>query len=187
MKLKNAILAGSAALAAMVMAAPASAAVYTYGMSGNGTLTINTTTKSGTWKAPDFDVQFTSNDFANFTGGLKPNFTAILDQLTGTYTVGGKVLTPNPKGKFDVHPQKLIFNGTSTVNLWAWWGNPISAGDYIKHIRRVNVTHPGTTSSGGTPVSEPGMLGLFALGLMGLWAGGRRRRVAPAGMKLATA
>ncbi len=186
MMMKKAILATGAAFAAMMMASPASAAIYTYTMKGNGgVLTIDTVAKSGTWKSADLDAFFTSDDFANFTGGAKPNFTAILDVLTGTYTVGGKALAPNPKNKFTSHPQKLIFNGTSTVNLWAWWGDPIKAGDYVKHIGSVSVTT--STSSGGTPVSEPGMLGLFALGMMGLWAGNRRRRVTAKGLRPAAA
>lgn len=47
------------------------------------------------------------------------------------------------------------------------------------------ITTSGGGSSGGVPVPEPGMLGLFMLGAAGLWF--RRRRIAPAQPKFAIA
>jgi PEP-CTERM motif len=172
----------AAAMAALA-ASPASAAIYTYTQSNGDKLVINSDTKSGTMTGTKINVSFTSDDFANFTGGAKPSFSATLSSLDGTRLVNGTWLTDNPKDATTTHPQKLIFSPTD-VNLWAWWGNPIKAGDYITHYGSYTAS-----SSGGTQVPAPGMVGLFALGAAGLvYRRRRQNKAAPAkGGKLAFA
>ena len=167
--LKTAIL-GATGAAAMLAAAPASAALYTYTMTNGDVLEIDSTTSSATWVGDKIDVSMTSADFATFTGGSWPRFSYVLDSLDGTRLINGVWETDNPLYADTTHPQKLIAskgsNGTK-INLWAWWGDPIVGGDYIK-----------TVGDYSAQVPEPGVLGLFGLGLAAL--GWRRRRKAAA-------
>jgi len=162
---KKAVLAASGA-AAMLAAAPASAAIYTYNMQGGDVLTIDSTAQTATWTGATIDVSMTSADFATFTGGAKPIFSFVLDSLDGTRLINGQWLTDNPLNADTTHPQKLIASkaGSKTkVNLWAWWGDPIKGGDYIRKIGGYSAQVP-----------APGMLALFGIGLAAL--GWRRRR-----------
>lgn len=158
--------AGLAALATTAVAAPASASIFEYDMTNGDLLTINTDTGSGTWVGDTIDASFTSPDFAGFTGGETPLFTYILTSLDGTRIVNGQTLTDNPLYIDTTHPQVLKGLGDGRINLWAWWGDPIKAGDYVKHIGSVRTVD----------VPAPGMLGLFGLAL-GLIAFGRRRKI----------
>ena len=154
---------------AFAFAAPASASIFEYEMTNGDLLTINTITQSGTWKGHSIDVSFTSPDFANFTGGAKPNFVGMLTSLDGTRIVKGKVVTDNLFNGNRTHPQKLKSMGDGKFNLWAWWGDPVVSGDYIKKIKKFGVTHP-------VDVPAPGALGLFGLALCAIGLGRRRRR-----------
>jgi len=161
----------TAAAAAVTLSNPASAALFTYTQTNGDILTIDSTTNSGSLKGTNIDVTFTSNDFASFTGGANPgNLTFVLATLDGTRTVGGIAYTDNPS-----HTQKLIFSKNGRTNLWSWWGNPIIAGDYITYIG--GYTPP-------TPVPAPGVIGLFGLGLAGLWMSRRRRKTIKASSKM---
>lgn len=171
MPMNKILAAAAAAFAAVATATPASAAIYTYTMTNNSVLSINSDTKSATFKGSDIDVSMTSAAFATFPGGALPFFTAVLSSLDGTRLINGKQVTDNPKDANTTHPQKLIIEGKD-VNLWAWWGNPIIGGDYLTKIKSYSVN----STSGGTSVPEPGMLGLMAAGLAGLACARRKRR-----------
>jgi hypothetical protein len=161
------LLATAAAFAAVSTAMPASAAVYTYTMTNLSVLSINSDTQSATFKGPDLDTSMTSAAFATFPGGAMPVFTAVLSSLDGTRLINGNWVTDNPLNVNTTHPQKLIIQGAN-VNLWAWWGNPIIGGDYLTTIKSYSVTP--------SPVPEPGMMGILAVGLTGLAFARRKRR-----------
>lgn len=163
------LFAAAAAITAIAAATPASAAIYTYTMTNNSVLSINSDTQSATFKGADIDTSMTSAAFATFPGGALPVFTAVLSSLDGTRLINGKWITDNPKDVNTTHPQKLILEGKD-VNLWAWWGNPIIGGDYLTKIKSYTVTP--------SPVPEPGMMGILAVGLTGLAFARRKRRQA---------
>jgi hypothetical protein len=169
------LFAAAVALAAVSVAMPASAAIYTYTMTNNSVLSINSTSQSATFTGSDINASMTSAAFAAFPGGALPNFTAVLISLDGTRLINGKWVTDNPLYATTTHPQKLIMDGKN-VNLWAWWGNPIIGGDYLTTIK----SYTFNSTTGGTSVPEPGMLGLLAAGLGGLALARRRRSKAAA-------
>lgn len=150
-----------AAVAALAAVSPASAATYSYTMTNNSVLTIDTTAQSATFKGSDINAAMTSADFATFTGGLAPTFTATLATLTGTRIINGVSYNPNPG-----HVYMLKFMGSS-VNLWSLWGPGPQGGDYV------------TTIQNYSTVPEPGMVGLLGASVAGL-AFARRRRKAVA-------
>ena len=155
-------LSAAAAVAAVTLSNPASAALFTYNQTNGDVLTIDNQSGIGTLKGANINTTFTSDDFKTFQGGAKPSgLMFILATLDGTRTVGGVAYADNPS-----HTQKLLFESRGRVNLWSYWGNPVVAGDYITTIG--SYTPP-------TPVPAPGILGLFGLGLAGL-AFGRRRK-----------
>jgi hypothetical protein len=153
----------AAAAAAVTLSNPAAAALFTYNQTNGDILTIDNTNNIGALKGSNIDVTFTSADFASFTGGANPSgLTFVLATLDGTRTVRGVAYTDNPS-----HTQKLIFGRNGRTNLWSYWGNPVVAGDYITYIG--GYTPP-------TEVPAPGVMGLFGIGLAGLWMSRRRRK-----------
>ena len=159
---------GLAAMAAVALASPASADVYDYTMTNGAVLSIDTVSSSATFTGSNINASMTSADFAGFTGGATPSFTAVLSSLDGTMLVNGTWMTDNPMYADTTHPQKLIMDRSGGVNLWAWWGDPIQGGDYLTTV----ASYAHTPSSS---VPEPGVLGLLAAGLGGV-AFARRRK-----------
>ncbi|MGB7374821.1 PEP-CTERM sorting domain-containing protein [Pontixanthobacter sp.] len=159
----------AAGLAIATVAAPASAAIFEYTMTNGDILTINTDTSSATFVGKRINATMTSAGFASFTGGATPSFNYVLDTLDGTRLIRGKRETDNPLYKDTTHPQVLKTMSGNRINLWAWWGDPITGGDYVKTIKSYSAQVP-----------EPGALGLMALGLGGMaFARRRRRKQAP--------
>lgn len=159
-------LAAALTLCGLSVATPAHADIFTYTMTNGSVLTIDNQNNSGTFVGTNIDVTMTSDDFAGFTGGAKPNFTSVLSSLDGTRLVKGNWITDNPYLADSTHPQMLKMFSSGKVNLWAWWGDPIIAGDYITNVASYSVTK----------VPEPGMLGLFGLAAAGIAFGRRRKK-----------
>ncbi|HMT43376.1 MAG TPA: hypothetical protein PKA59_02410, partial [Chakrabartia sp.] len=75
---------------------PASAAIYSYTMTNNDVLAINTSTNSATFTGATINASMTSSAFATFPGGLNPSFTAVLHAPGGTPPFNGSRGTDNP-------------------------------------------------------------------------------------------
>ncbi|MEM6858743.1 MAG: MYXO-CTERM sorting domain-containing protein [Pseudomonadota bacterium] len=159
------------AASSMAAAAPASATIFEYTMNDGDVLTINTANGTGSWIGDDIKTQFTG-DFSNFKGGAHPSFKFTLTTLTGSREIKGVTFAPTNRNGNRFHPYMLKTQNNKKVNLWSWWGHPVVAGDYIRKIVGYHVVPP-------TDVPAPGVLGLFALALMALGFG-RRRRNKPA-------
>lgn len=155
------------AASSMVAAAPASATIFEYTMTNGDVLTIDTVNGSGTWVGNNIDKSFTG-DFSNFQGGPNPSFMTELTSLTGTRIIRGQTFTATNRNGNRTHPFKLKTKNGHKFNLWAWWGDPVVSGDYIQKIKKFRVVPP-------TDVPAPGVLGLFALALVALGFGRRRR------------
>ena len=152
----------------MVAAAPASATVFEYTFTNGDVMTIDTDTGTGSWVGANIDTQFTG-DFSNFQGGANPSFMTELTTLTGTRNIRGQTVTPTNQNGNRTHPFKLKSrNGGTQFNLWSWWGDPVVSGDYVRTIGEYRVVPP-------VDVPAPGVLGLFALALVALGFGRRRR------------
>jgi hypothetical protein len=158
-------------MAAMAMATPASAAMHYYNMTNGDTLTINTTTASGTWIGKAINASFTSSALSTFSGGLSTNFMATLTSLTGTRTEHGRTYTANPVSFNNraVLDFDAVANG-SAVNLWAVWTAECGCTLCDAYEGSVNGygTSSGGSSTGGTDVPAPAMTLLFGLGALGL-------------------
>ena len=166
--MKKTILTATALAAAVVMAAPASAGnygntssptssstttgsptIYKYTQTNGAVLTINTATKTGTLVGRDINTTFTSDAFANFTGGAKPTGTFVLSNLDGYRIINGKRLYDN----FTGHPQKLIISPNGLTNLWSYWGTGTRYGDYLSYIGSYTPPSSSSTSTGGSTSS----------------------------------
>lgn len=185
-KLSRTLWASAAAISALVTASSAQAAVYSYSESGgegltffnvgpatpqnpfSATFTVDTSTGKCSVIGSGVDVTFTGN-FSAFTGGSSPSgtYNVTIDPTSNivyngnTYTL---VATPT-------HADMIIFQGSS-INLWGEWaatgcGSCQNLGDTVGNIS--------SSSTGGTAVPEPGMVGLMGLGVLGL---AFRRRLA---------
>lgn len=176
------------AAGAIAVAGQAQAAVYSYGLTGgagftvygvgtapgqpntDATLTIDTTAGTGSVIGSAINAAFTGN-FSSFTGGAAP--TGMFDiSLLPSSTLTYKGSTYKPQAG---HQPMLELFGTN-INLWAVWtapgcGSCATLGDVLKNVS--------SSSTGGTAVPEPGMIGLMGLGAAALvWR--RRRSAMPA-------
>ena len=170
----------AASLAGLVLANPASAAVYTYNTSRGSVLTIDTVAMTGSMIGADINATFSGAGLATFAGGFNlPSFmTNIAINPTSWRTVAGVTYIPNTN-----HQQMLetgaAAGGTNAINLWSYWGTAACPscnyqGDYVDTA---------LSSSGGTSVPEPGITGLLALGLLGAAFARRRARKVNFAMK----
>ncbi len=164
----------AAAICALAAASSAHAGVYQYSETGVGNtngaktaeLTVDTTAGTGSLIGSGLNISFTG-DFSGFTGGAAPSsMYSITIASTSSITDNGHVYTLVDPAT--VHPDMLKFQG-STINLWATWQSPgySNLGDTVGTIS--------SSSTGGTAVPEPGMVGLMGLGVLGL---AFRRRLA---------
>lgn len=177
----------AAAICAVAASSSAYADVYSYTESGGtglsiadvgaapgqapyaATLTVDTSAGTGSLVGNDVNVSF-SGDFSGFTGGSSPSNMYNISILPGSsVTYQG-----NSYSETGGHQDMLTFLGTS-INLWARWQSascPSCAilGDTVGNISS-------SSTSGGTSVPEPGMVGLMGLGVMAL---AFRRRFAAA-------
>ncbi len=187
MNMKKAIFAMGAALAAVVGASPASATIYQYTTRSGAVLSINTVTKSGTLSGLStslginssiltptfnaFSLSFTSNDFANFTGGENPNFGAFFLTVSGTSSLWGNVIptvggnTPGMQLLAGA-PGRALLN---SVNFQNFDGSNTSL-NFGALSNFTIVPEPNN-------VPEPAMLGLFGAGAVMVMMGRRRRSV----------
>ena len=176
----------AAAVCAVAASSSAFADVYSYTESGGSgltianvgvapgqapfgaTLSLNTATGTGSLVGNDVNINFTGN-FAGFTGGASPmGMYNIAIQPGSAITYNGNSYGLDTTG----HQDMLKFMGSS-INLWAEWQSascPACAilGDTVGNISS-------SSTSGGTAVPEPGMVGLMGLGVMAL---AFRRRIA---------
>lgn len=155
------------AVSSIAVAAPASATVFEYTMTNGDIVTIDTANGTGTWKGTSIDKTFTG-DFSTFQGGATPSFMGELTSLTGTRIINGQTVTATTVNGNRTHPLMLKTKSGNRFNLWAWWGNPVVSGDYVKTIGDFRIVPP-------VDVPAPGVLGLFALALCALGFGRRRR------------
>lgn len=167
---KKAMLIAACGGAALVSANPATAAVWRYTMTNGDVLRIDTETQKGWLIGTNIEAYFNTPEFANFQGGATPTGSYTLAQLGGYRIINGVKQFQNPS-----HTQVLKFLTGNRVNLWSVWGNPGVGGDYITTISSSSTS----TSTGGTAVPAPGVLGLFGLGLAGIGFARRRKSVKP--------
>lgn len=178
--LSRTLWASAAAVCALVGASNAYADVYTYTETGVGNtggshtadLTVNTATGAGSLIGSGLDINFTGN-FTGFTGGAAPSSMYTISILPGSsISLGGTTysLIAPPTS----HPDMLEFQGKS-INLWAEWSKTGTATGTILYDTIGGISSSST--SGGTSVPEPGMVGLMGLGVLGL---AFRRRIANA-------
>ncbi len=158
----------------------AQAAIHTYSTNNGDILTLNTDTRSGTLVGNTINATFSSDALGTFTGGVSPNVSLDLSNVTGTRTQGGMVYAPNAN-----HVQRLVFSNGS-YNFWSYWGpqsDPSSAnllGDYVVGGLSYAVGTGSSSSGGGTPVPEPSDFALFGLGALGLMLARRATSRRPA-------
>jgi len=173
--MQNRFKAAAIALAAMMMAGttPASATIFEYTMTNGDVLTIDKANGTGSWKGAKIDTNFTG-DFSAFAGGPNPSFMGELTTLTGFRIINGTSQSPTTTNGNRTHPYMLKTKPHNRFNLWAWWGDPVVSGDYIRKVGEYSATHP------PTDVPAPGVLALLGAALIALGFGRRtRRRITP--------
>lgn len=174
----------------------ANAEIFDYTMSGNtgmtivnvgtlpgqqpftGDLQVNTTTGTGTFTGDGgaINIAFTGN-FAGFMGGASPMsmYNIAIDPSSSINFGGHTYSLINPDAS---HPDMLEMEG-SYIKLWAEWSAPGCAScQILGDINGGISSSSGGTSSGGTAVPEPGMVGLMGLGVVAMML--RRRKTAVA-------
>lgn len=167
---KKAMLIVACGGASLVSANPATAAIWRYTMTNGDILNINTDTQKGWLFGDTIEAYFNTPEFANFQGGATPTGMYTLAHLGGYRIVDGVKAFQNPS-----HEQILKFMPDGVVNLWSFWGDPVVAKDYLTTISSSSTG----SSTGGTAVPAPGVLGLFGLGLAGIGFARRRKSVKP--------
>lgn len=178
------ILIGAVAAVAFT-ASPANASVFKYVLSNNSTLTIDTVAQRGSLIGENINATFSGKDLASFAGEDNlPNFMGniVIDSSSTRTTSTGNVYSVINGG----HPQMLTtgtisYKGAPTVgvNLWGLWKSSSCSKCQLEDYKAP--LYATSSSSGGTAVPEPGMIGLFGLGVVGLVLGRRRSlRQAPA-------
>lgn len=173
------LLVAASMIAGMASASPSAAAIYTYNLSNGGTMTIDTVAMTGSIIASDVNATFSGAGLASFTGGFNiPTFGTNISITPGSTRIyGGQTYYSNTN-----HQQMLETGnypgmagaGTNKINLWTYWGTAACPscnilGDYTGLVV--------SSSTGGTAVPEPGMLGLMAVGLFGIGFARRRARI----------
>ena len=178
------IIAGAVAFSALTMAMPASASIYTLNMDNGSTVSVDTAKMVGSWIGAGINATFSGAGLANFTtavpegsAGLPSADYVIKLDSTSTFQ-GANGTTYFPTNVHEQHFKTGVASGLGafSVLLWSWWGPAgcttcTDIGDYTGRAASWSVA----TSSGGTDVPEPGMIGLMGLGALGL-AFARRRR-----------
>lgn len=164
--IKKAILIAACSSAVFTFASPATAAIWRYEMTNGDVLHINTDTQKGWLFGDTIEAYFNTPEFANFQGGATPTGMYTLAHLGGYRIVDGVKAFQNPS-----HEQILKFMPDGVVNLWSFWGDPVVAKDYLTTISSSSTS----SSTGGSQVPAPGVLGLFGLGLAGLGFARRRK------------
>lgn len=173
----------AALVGGMMIATPASAAIYTYDTDiGNGigqtTVTIDTTAQTATFQGANIDLLMNDSNLASWTPNLsRYGKTYKADTLSGTFTRNGRTYS----AYFSSSPKHTQFRlGDKYSFLWMYgrdqWGRTFDFDGKGNSTTYTSTTGSSTTS--GTPVPAPGALGLFGLGLAALGFGrlGRRRR-----------
>lgn len=136
----------------------------------NADLKIDTTAGTGTLIGDSgaINIAFTGN-FSGFTGGSSPMsmYNIVINPASSITYAGNTYSLVNPAAG---HPDMLSFD-TTYINFWAEW--TASGCSTCKMLGDID----GYITGGGTPVPEPGMIGLMGLGVAGLvWQ--RRRKPA---------
>lgn len=179
-------IASAIGLSALIAAVPASADLYEINMSDGSRVHIDTGTQIGKWIGAGINATFTGEGLSNFSlavpeggEGIRGADYGITLTPDSTFTRGGTTYFPT-----SVHPQRFktgaaTGHGDFGVMLWSYWGPAGCAtctdiGDYVVYANGWS-SAVGSTTSGGTDVPEPGVMGLMGLGVLGM-AFGRRRR-----------
>lgn len=168
----------------LVLAAPAKAAIYNYSTYiGNGigaaNVTVDTAQRTASFTGRNINLTFGDRDLANFRGGNLQTSdrtpTYLTDSVSGTFRRNGISYTALQSSR----PKRTQFELASNRSfVWFYgrdrWGRILDFDGKGNYTRFTGSSGGSTSSSGGTPVPAPGMLGLLGLGLAGL-AFGRRR------------
>jgi len=166
------------ATAAVALSNPASAALYTYDAYisngiGNAQITVDSVAGTARYSGANIDLTVTSNSLVGFNGTNRRSTRYRASGISGTFTRYGRTYnayaSTTPK-----YTQIALRNGRNF--LWTYGRD--NRGRRYDFDGKGSLRHTGSTggSTGGTPVPEPGVIGLFGLSLAGLWLGLRRRK-----------